>query len=239
MTLNFKILKELSSDLTLLYVEDNALLREKTAFIFKNLFKDVTTGIDGEDALNLYKEYSTCSNKNYDIVVSDIQMPRLNGIELSKEIFKLNPDQNIIIVSAYNDIKYLIELINIGVKGFMQKPFSTDNMLSVLYNVCNSLSAKNIIALNDTYSFNSTTSSLLCNDIKIELSENELKLLELLIKNKKQSFSAIDIFNNLYVNEPDKEFSNDSIKSLVKRLRKKVPENFILNTQQLGYSANF
>ena len=239
MALNFKTLKQLSQELTLLYIEDDDILREETALMFKNFFKDVTVAVDGIEGLNLYKEYSTCNDKYYDIVVSDIEMPRLNGIELSKEIFKLNRDQSIIIISAYSDKEYFIELINIGVKGFMQKPLSSDKILNVLYDVCNSLNDEDIILLDHIYSFDTNTSSLFCKDDKVDLSENELRFLELLIKNKNQSFTAIEVFNHLYINEPDKEFSNDSIKSLVKRLRKKVPQDFILNTQQLGYYVNF
>ena len=56
-----------------------------------------------------------------------IQMPLLDGISLSKEIFKLHKEQKIIVVSAYNDKEYLIDLINLGVEGFMHKPLSSQN----------------------------------------------------------------------------------------------------------------
>jgi DNA-binding response OmpR family regulator len=59
-----------------------------------------------------------------------------------------------------------------------------------------------------------------------------------MVQNQQQSFSAVEIFNHIYFDEPAREFSADSIKSLVKRLRKKLPENLIKNTQQLGYSIN-
>ena len=164
-------------------------------------------------------------------------MPRLNGIGLTKEILKKNPKQNIIIISAYNDKDYLIDLINLGVKAFMQKPLSSENLLQVLYDVCSEFSYENIISLGNNYKYNHTISILFLEDKKIDLSEKEVKILELLITNKNQTFSAIEIFNHIYMEEPNKEFSADSIKSLIKRLRKKIPDNLIVNTQQLGYSA--
>ena len=241
--MSFKELRNLSKNLSLLYVEDDPLLREKTALIFKNLFSHVDVAEDGQYGLDLYNQQHQKHAKYYDIVVSDIQMPRLDGIALSKEIFKLNKNQKIIIVSAYNDKEYLIELINIGVEAFMQKPLASENMLEVLINVCGSFAEvkedDEIVTLSENSLYNLSKSVLLINDVKVELSENELKLLHLLVKNKNRSFNAIEIFNHLYFDDPEKEFSADSIKSLVKRLRKKVPQNLISNTQQLGYSINF
>ena len=238
MPLNFNILKQLSQDLSLLYVEDDKILRDKTAYIFNNLFKQVDTAKDGLDGLSLYQDYYKKNDEFYDIVVTDIQMPLLDGIALSKEIFKLHKEQKIIVVSAYNDKEYLIDLINLGVEGFMQKPLSSQELFEILHKVCNSFKNDNIITLSEGFKYNLTKSILLFNSTKIELSVMELKLIHLLIKNQTQSFSAVEIFNHLYYEKPDKEFSNDSIKSLVKRLRKKTPQDFISNTQELGYSIN-
>lgn len=238
MKLDFKILQQVSKELSILYVEDDTSLREKTAIVFKNLFKHIDVAEDGVVGLELYKQYYNKEDKYYDIVVSDIQMPRLDGIGLTKEILQINKEQNILIISAYNDKEYLIDLINLGVDAFMQKPLSSQNLLQVLYEVCTSFNLQNIVTLRDDYSYNFSTSTLFLSKNKINMSDNEQKLLELLLKNKSQSFSAIEIFNYLYNNAPEKEFSNDSIKSLVKRLRKKLPDNIISNTQQLGYSIN-
>ena len=239
LNLNFKLLKELSQQFSLLYVEDDKIIRDKTATIFKNLFDKVDVAENGVEAIELYKKFHNLNSKYYDIVISDIQMPHLNGIGLTKEIFLINKKQKIIIVSAFNDKEYLIDLINIGVEGFMQKPLSSQNMLQILYDTCCSFKDDCILTLNNSYTYNTAIKTLFLNKNKVILSENESKLLELLIKNKNQSFSAIEIFNYIYYHEPEKQFSMDSIKSLIKRLRKKTPESFILNTQQLGYSANF
>jgi len=166
-------------------------------------------------------------------------MPNLNGIALTKEIFKLNKEQKIIIISAHNDKEYLIDLINIGVEAFMQKPLSSENMLEVLYEVCCSFENENMIMLKNDYRYNASLSLLFFQNKKVELSENESKLLDLLLKNKNQYFTAIEIFNHLYFDELEKEFSIDSIKSLIKRLRKKTPDSLICNTQNLGYTAEY
>lgn len=239
MVLNFKTLQQVSKDLSLLYVEDDKSLREKTSIVFTNLFKHVDVAEDGIEGLEFYNNYYDKESKYYDIIVSDIQMPRLDGIGLTKEILNIHKDQKVIIVSAYNDKEYLIDLINLGVDAFIQKPLASENLLQILYDVCTSFNLQNIVKINDEYSYNFSISSLLLNKEKIELSDNETKVLELLLKNKNKSFSSIEIFNHIYENAPEKEFSADSIKSLIKRLRKKVPESLISNTQQLGYSASY
>jgi len=109
-------------------------LQMQTAEFFRVLFKSVSVVNNGEDALNLYKE------EEFDIVISDIRMPKLDGIELTKKIREINPFQNIIIISAYNDNDSLINFINLNIRQFLQKPIDIDNMLETLY-----YTAKNIV----------------------------------------------------------------------------------------------
>ena len=194
--------------------------------------------VDGEDGLKSYKNYFLDNNVNYDIVISDIEMPNMNGIEMSREITKINRDQKIIIISAYSDKDYLIDLINIGVEGFMQKPLSLAQIFEILYESCSSFYDKDKINLVDGYSYNRSLKILFLNEEKIDLSDKELKFLDLLMRNINQSFSSVDIFSHIYFDEPEKEYSEDSIKGLLKRLRKKIPSNLIVNKRQLGYSIN-
>ena len=234
--LNFKSLKILSQNLTLLFVEDDNDLRSSTGHILSKLFKVVDLAKDGKDGLHKYKNFYIENNSHYDIVISDIQMPILNGIEMSKAIFSINKEQKILITSAYSDKSYFIELINLGVDGFMQKPLSTEHILSTLYDVCNSFKDKSKLNLGSNYTYDCFLKSLFLNEKEILLSDNELKILDLFITNPNQYFSPEDIFNHIYFDEPDKEFSNDSIKSLIKRLRKKIPINIIINNYKSGYS---
>jgi len=130
-----------SQDLNILYVEDDLNLNQETYEIFEDLFKYSQTAVDGVDGLNKYKEFYQQNGKFYDIVITDIQMPNLNGIELIKEIQNLNKSQEIIVVSAYNDSEKLMSLIELGINYFALKPISHQRILEVLYKV--SVSIKN------------------------------------------------------------------------------------------------
>ncbi len=235
MATTLKSLRLLSQNLCVLYVEDDTILREQTQKVFQNLFKHVDIAANGRDSLSQYKQYYNSTGKYYDILISDIQMPFLDGIELTRIIFTINAKQKVIIISAYDDKKYLIDLIELGVDGFMEKPISSEKILPVLYKICDSCEGSDIIAIEGDFSYKFSTATLFQNNIKVALTENESKLLSLLICNTNQYFDYIDIFNHLYFDDAEKEFSRDSIKSLVKRLRKKLPQNLISNTQNIGY----
>lgn len=236
--MGFIDLKKISENLSLLLVEDNDELRKGALSVFSNIFKVVDTALDGKEGLECYKDFFFNNNTYYDIVISDIEMPNLNGIDLSKAIFEINKEQKIIIMSAYSDKKYFIDLINIGVKGFIQKPLTTEQIIKVLYDVCSSFQDKSLVDLGDGYLYDSVLKVLFLNSQKVNLSDKELKTLNLLIKNKNQSFSSEEIFNHIYYDQAEKEFSIDSIKSLLKRLRRKLPNSLIVNNYKSGYSIN-
>ena len=125
-----KDLHKFSKELNVLYVEDDDNLREETQSLLSTLFQSITTAVDGEHGL---KEY----NENfYDLVISDVNMPRMNGIEMCKNIKEINPEQKILIVSAHDESETLMSLIKTGASGFILKPMTLDNLVISLYPVC-------------------------------------------------------------------------------------------------------
>ena len=132
---NNKLLKLSAQKYKVLYVEDEETLRESTAELFEGLFKELVVAEDGQEALEYYTHSLEPDEHAFDIVISDIQMPNMSGIVLSREIVKLNKNQKIIIISAYNETEYFIELIKIGISGFMQKPLTSVQILGILYEV--------------------------------------------------------------------------------------------------------
>ncbi len=119
--------------LSVLYVEDDDEIREIVAAILAKFFKEVNTAVNGQEGLDIYKQ-TTC-----DLVISDIRMPVMDGIEMVKNIKDIESDQPVIITSAYDDSEYLLELINAGVEKFILKPIDDDKFLSVLLQVCRAI----------------------------------------------------------------------------------------------------
>ncbi|MFP4487202.1 MAG: EAL domain-containing protein [Campylobacterales bacterium] len=129
-------LKKMASNFTVLFVEDDGAIREEFKELLERFFKTVALATNGEEGLNLYKE---C---HYDIIITDVRMPKLDGFDMIKEIKKISPFQKVVVVSAYSDSSKLMEFINIGVDGFLQKPIKYEQFLVMLHKVALQLDAK-------------------------------------------------------------------------------------------------
>jgi len=121
-----KILKEKAKRFTILYAEDQEELRESVVLFLGKFFNNVEFAEDGVEALEKY------NNGHYDIVLTDIQMPNMNGLELSTEIKKINPDTQVIILSAFDNKDYLLEAIEIGIDHYIMKPMNMNSMTATL-----------------------------------------------------------------------------------------------------------
>ncbi|MBT5933928.1 response regulator [Sulfurimonas sp.] len=125
-----KAIFEFSRTLTALYVEDDDILREATLSFFEQFFAKVDTAVDGQQGLDKY------NNNHYNVVITDINMPNMNGINMSHHIHDINPDQKILVISAHNESDLLINLIKNGVSSFILKPINNEDAYKALYSVC-------------------------------------------------------------------------------------------------------
>lgn len=110
--------------ITILYVEDEDFIREQSAKAYNKLFKKVFVAENGLEALEIFK-----INKNIiDIVVTDINMPKLSGLELSKKIVEIAPTP-IIITTAYTHTEYMLDAIDLGIKKYVTKPITLNGIV--------------------------------------------------------------------------------------------------------------
>ncbi|MEO1923979.1 MAG: diguanylate cyclase [Nautiliaceae bacterium] len=112
--------------LTCLYVEDEDFIRETFFMMLKRYFKEVFIGTNGKEGLELYKKH------NPDIVISDIRMPIMDGIEMAKAIKEIDPKSYIIFITAFSDNEYLKAAIDLGVEGYITKPVDRKKLLEKL-----------------------------------------------------------------------------------------------------------
>ncbi len=117
-------LKEKIRDLKLLFVDDEKDVRDGTGTFLKKFFDDVTVCSDGDEALNIFKQ-----NGDFEVVISDILMPKMDGITMVKEIKKLNPDIFTIFLTASRESRDLDETLG---NIILQKPLSFENMILVM-----------------------------------------------------------------------------------------------------------
>jgi len=123
---SLKRLHALAKNFTLLYVEDNNALRKKAAVLLGKFFGKVDLAKDGQEGLEKFKRH------HYSIVITDIRMPKMDGIDLVKQIKHLQPDTKVIIMSAFDDKELLFKGIEIGIFRFLTKPVDVMELSTVL-----------------------------------------------------------------------------------------------------------
>lgn len=127
--------KNLLKRLNILYVEDDDVIRNELAQLLSNFFSNVYTAIDGKDGLNTYEK----NRKHIDIILTDINMPVLNGIEMVKLIREDNDKVPIFFSTAYSDNEFLSEAIKLKVQEYIVKPIDVRNLLTTFSELANIL----------------------------------------------------------------------------------------------------
>ena len=230
-----------TKNLSILFVEDDQNLRENTAEILKKFFRRVDSSHNGEDAIEKYIEYSELNSEYYDIVLSDLEMPILDGIELATHIYSINPSQNIIILSAFDDSEYLLSLINLGVNQFIKKPIDYQELLKAFLltsqKIENSSSKKRPqltnIPLSEEFIYDKESQSLLHLGKNVYLTKYEILLMQLLTTNSGKIYSNEEIV--AHYSSVGESIDAKNIRKLVSKLRKKLPENCLESIYGIGY----
>jgi PAS domain S-box-containing protein len=118
-----------SKDLNVLYVEDDLALREEVSLFLSDIFQKVDLAANGEEGLR------KLAQNNYNLVITDIRMPVMDGIEMIEKIKEIYPEQAVLVTSAHNEVEYLVKLINLGVDNFVTKPLQSEQIFKVLHKI--------------------------------------------------------------------------------------------------------
>ena len=130
---------------TLLYVEDEDGIRDELSRFLKHFASELYVASDGKKGLELFKKHSP------DIVVSDIKMPNMNGIEMVKAIKKINPRQYVLFTTAHSESSYFIEAIEMRINGLVLKPIDLDILAEKLDFITEQIDTKNTKELYEGY----------------------------------------------------------------------------------------
>ena len=213
---------------TILIVEDEKTIRENLASMLKFFFKEVYTAIDGYDGLDKYELYLP------DIVMTDLKMPNMGGFDLLEELIKRDSKSYKIIVSAHTDKELLFKAIEEGVNKYLVKPVTEDELFET-FEAYLKLLAKiepEVIKLDENIYLENDKKSLIVDEVEVHLNKKEYLLLKLLSSNDTKAFSYEEIENLVWGGQV---MSTSAIRSVVRDLRKKIGEKFILNVSGIGY----
>jgi DNA-binding response OmpR family regulator len=218
----------MNKKLTLLYAEDKQLTRkDHISYLHSRYDFTIYEANNGVEALEIYK------NKMPDIVLSDLTMPNMDGFELVKEIRKISQHTKIIILTAHSERDKLIQALDLHVVNYLIKPINRTKLVSAIEVAMQTMSKKEkrddfYIHFTKNTRFHTVTHEYIFNGELTKLSKSETTLLSLLCQYKNQEINSFDIFTTVW-NDIDKEYSSSSVRTLVKKLRKKLPDGILEN----------
>ena len=221
----------MKKNITLLYVEDDIDQRKDYMFVLSARYLKVFEANNGQEGLALYKEHKP------NLIITDIEMPLMNGLKMVEHIRKVDSKIPILILTGHVDNNYLLQAVNWNNIHFVSK---ADNQSNTLFE--NSL--KKIEAFLDSNKINSIhelskntyfdilNSTLLINEYIIPLTYHESELLKLLCQKNNQVVTYETI--HLVIWGEDRE-DKSSVRSLIRALNRKLQEKYIMNISGIGY----
>jgi len=220
-----------NSKVKILYVEDDDITRENGIEYLEDYFENIYESKNGLDALKKFEEI------NPHIIITDIQMPKIDGLEFVKKVREKSKDVQIIIITAYCHKEYLLKAIELQLIKYLMKPIKEHELKEALNLCINNLenNKTNIIKLNEYSSFDKYNHTLFVNNEVIKLRAKEIDLLLLLLDNKNRYVSYEEIENYVWKEFP---MTKDALKTLVKYLKQKISKEIISNLTGVGYKIN-
>ncbi|RXJ93586.1 DNA-binding response regulator [Malaciobacter molluscorum] len=217
--------------LKILYVEDDEIARVNAVEFLEDYFENIYSAKDGLEALSLYEKFHP------DIIITDIQMPKINGLEFIKKVRKNDLNTQIIIISAYSTKDYLLQAVELRLIKYLIKPIKFDELLKVIEESKEFLqnNNSNIINFCDNLTFDMFNKVVKRDNTLIKITMKELLLLELLLKNKNRYVTYQEIENYVWA---DDMMSKDALKSLIKRLKNTLECECINNLSGYGYKID-
>ncbi len=213
---------------TILYIEDDEGVRTVNSRFLNRMFKKLYEARDGKEGLTLYKKYKP------NIILTDIKMPKIDGLTLAKEIRKSDQDTKIIISTAFSHKEYLMQAVELKLEKYIIKPLTSRNLLPALTKAIEDLQKQRepkILLSNNLY-FDNNTSLFYYKNKQIELNKKELLFLKLLVLNKSRVVTYKEIEQSVW---EDEYMSLNSLRTTIGFLRKKLPFNCIQNISNMGY----
>ncbi len=214
----------------ILIIEDDLETLELMIEIFESEFSTVYSAIDGYEAIEVFNQ-----NK-IDVILCDINIPKLDGLDTINKLRKIDYSIPIIIVSAYSDSNNLLRASNSNIQGYFTKPLTLDkidNILNKIFYHQNHEFINKKLQINPSTILDLGNSQVIINNEVRKFTNKEFEFIKLLVQ-KKGSIVPYRTIEEIVWNE-DKMMSSTSLRTLVKNIRKKLSCDAIENISKMGY----
>jgi DNA-binding response OmpR family regulator len=213
----------------MLYIEDDDDTREQMSGILKLYTKQLIVASNGMDAIDI------CSKHDVQLIITDLEMPKLNGIDFIKKFRQNNIHTPIIVTTAFATSDYLLSCANLSIQGYILKPFTQERIKKTLKNAIRYIRENLYFNLGHKLMYDKGTRTIIKNSQEYKLTNEEKLLLDLLLKNKNRVTTYNEIEAEIWV-QHNKTMSETALRTLVKKLRQKCNKNTIKNISGSGYT---
>jgi len=214
-------------NLTLLIVEDEKETRELMVSALQGVFGEVMTAQNGEEGLKKFKKFHP------NIVLTDISMPIVDGLDMAKSVKAISPATPIIAISAFSEKEKLFRAIDSGISKYVLKPIDMDELLEVIATIAREkITTASDIDLGGGFVFNQTKHTLLRGSEEVALTKKELAFISLLASQLGSIVSLAEIKKHVWLSE---KVNDAAIRTFVKRVRDKTGADMIKNISGVGY----
>lgn len=224
-----------TKDLNVLYIEDNIDVQKQTTKMLQSFFNEIYIADNGKIGLELFAK-----NDFYNLIITDIEMPLVDGISFIEKIRECNKKIPIIVLSAHDNKDYFLKTINAGIDGYILKPYTLEQIAQTLDYIIEKYDFEkmfeNLIKLEFDFIWNANLSQLYKDNSQIKLSKTETKLFELFITTN----SIIKTYDEIeYYLFNDCEDNTKKIRNLIGRLKIKLGYDLFETIYSHGYSLRY
>lgn len=215
-------------NISVLLVEDDENTRLAITQSLEFYCKKIVSAKDGLEGFDKYFK------DEFDIVVTDINLPNLNGLEMLDEIKKRAPHVASIIITSYDTSENMLASIELGAYNYLRKPFKIEELQTTILMATKNL-YENRLKFKEIYEYDPSQKVLFKNSVEVGLTKMEAKLFFLLMSNSDKIVTYEMIENFVY---NDKSMSHEALRMVIKKIRLKTDANLIENISGVGYKIS-
>lgn len=222
------MLKKEFENIKILYVEDELNIRNNVVSYLKRMFRHVDEASNALEAMEIFEK------EKHHIIITDIQMPQMTGLEMVEQIRKSDKDVQIIVLTAFTQTEYLLKAVELGLVKYLIKPIHHNTLLPVLLQCAKTIKEKksNLKHISENCIFDIFNQILVLDGQVVKLTKSELQFLNLLCTFDNRTVTYEEIERDIWY---DSVMSDEAIRSLVRNLRRKLPKDCLKNFSGIGY----
>lgn len=223
-------IKEILKNVRILIVDDDENLLDALKQALSGYVSEIFTALNSKNAIEIFTQ------KSPNLILTDINMPKISGLEMAKIIRQSDKNVPILFLTAYDSDENIFKAIDIKSVGVLKKPCEKRDLIMKISFIANSFQSDFAsINLGNGFTFNAFSKELFNNGNSVSLTKKEREILHLFLKNQNRVVTFEMLENYVWYNE---SCTADTIRSFVYKLRKKLYAELILNAQGLGYKLN-